>query len=73
MYNLGLGNLKFSVNHTIEEHRPEGHSIPENLWDGNGTNPEKQSHMSAWHSIVFKQMHGKSHQHQGNLLHVNGK
>ncbi|XP_063707449.1 zinc transporter ZIP6 [Culicoides brevitarsis] len=64
MYNLGLGNLEFSVNHTVEVHRPEGVHIPGNLWDyANSTQVT-----SEWHSIVFKKLHG-THQHEGALLH----
>uniref|UniRef100_A0A336MYD4 CSON007517 protein n=1 Tax=Culicoides sonorensis TaxID=179676 RepID=A0A336MYD4_CULSO len=64
MFNLGLGNLKFSVNHTIEVHRPEGVRIPGNLWDA-----LNNSQTTEWHSIVFKKLHGHSHQHDGILLH----
>lgn len=69
MYNLGLGNLEFSVNHTIEVHRPEGVRIPGNLWD----DANNSQITSEWHSIVFKKLHDNTHQHDGILLHPRSK
>lgn len=70
MYSLGLGNIKFNVNHTIEVHRPEGAHIPGTLWDESNNS---QVQTSEWHSIVFKKLHGNSHQHDAVLLHPKSK
>lgn len=64
MYNLGLGNLEFSVNHTVEVHRPEGVYIPGNLWD----EMNNTQITSEYHSIVFKKLHD-THQHEAVLLY----
>lgn len=59
--NIGLGNIEFSVNHTIDEHRPAGYKVPN--WNEMDAGDNLLSKEALWHEIVFKKLHESDHAH----------
>lgn len=72
LFNIGLGNIEFSVNHTIAQHRPNNYKFT--AWNEIDDYGQPIDQETIWHEIVFKQMH-EHHHHESrhSLLSRAGK
>lgn len=62
LHNIGLGNIEFSANHRLEEHRPIDYTFKSwNEVSDDYGQPMREE--DVWHEIIFKQLH-ENHHHE---------